>query len=89
MCTWSRLAPLWRSRPISGCCGWWAGPAGTYAFVNPVVAVLLGWAFAGEVLNFQMLSGAGLIVLAVVLVVLGGRRKTKAATAVPEVATRA
>jgi drug/metabolite transporter (DMT)-like permease len=45
--------------------------AGTYAFVNPVVAVLLGWAFAGEVLNPQMLGGAALIVLAVVLVVLG------------------
>ena len=29
--------------------------AGTYAFVNPVVAVLLGWAFAGEQLNPQML----------------------------------
>ena len=49
--------------------------AGTYAFVNPVVAVLLGWAFAGETLNFQMLSGATLIVVAVVLVVLGGRTK--------------
>ena len=60
--------------------------AGTYAFVNPVVAVLLGWAFAGEILNPQMLSGAALIVLAVVLVVLGGRRKTKAPVAAPEVA---
>ena len=49
--------------------------AGTYAFVNPVVAVLLGWIFAGEVLNPQMLGGAALIVLAVGLVVLGGRRK--------------
>ncbi|UOQ98923.1 EamA family transporter [Hymenobacter sp. 5317J-9] len=49
--------------------------AGTYAFVNPVVAVLLGWAFAGEVLNPQMLGGAALIVVAVVLVVLGGRQK--------------
>lgn len=50
--------------------------AGTYAFVNPVVAVLLGWAFAGEALNTQMLGGAGLIVVAVALVVLGGRSKT-------------
>ena len=48
--------------------------AGTYAFVNPVVAVLLGWGFAGEVLNPQMLGGAALIVVAVVLVVLGGRQ---------------
>ena len=28
--------------------------AGTYAFVNPAVAVLLGWAFGGEALNLQM-----------------------------------
>ncbi|UOQ66530.1 drug/metabolite exporter YedA [Hymenobacter volaticus] len=48
--------------------------AGTYAFVNPVVAVLLGWAFAGEALNPQMLLGASLIVAAVALVVLGGRK---------------
>lgn len=47
---------------------------GTYAFVNPVVAVLLGWAFAGETLNVNMLGGAALIVVAVMLVVLGGRR---------------
>jgi drug/metabolite transporter (DMT)-like permease len=50
--------------------------AGTYAFVNPVVAVLLGWAFAGESLSMEMLGGAALIVLAVVLVILGGRRST-------------
>lgn len=48
--------------------------AGTYAFVNPVVAVLLGWAFAGEALNVSMLGGAALIVIAVMLVVLGGRK---------------
>lgn len=47
--------------------------AGTYAFVNPVVAVLLGWAFAGEALNVGMLGGAALIVVAVALVILGGR----------------
>jgi drug/metabolite transporter (DMT)-like permease len=50
--------------------------AGTYAFVNPVVAVLLGWAFAGEGLSLEMLGGAALIVLAVVLVILGGRQPT-------------
>ena len=60
--------------------------AGTYAFVNPVVAVLLGWAFAGEILNPQMLGGAALIVLAVVLVVLGGRRKPEVPIATPEAA---
>ena len=58
--------------------------AGTYAFVNPVVAVLLGWAFAGESLNPQMLGGAALIVLAVALVLLGGRRQPTAPRARPE-----
>lgn len=53
--------------------------AGTYAFVNPVVAVLLGWVFAGETLNAGMAGGAALIVVAVALVVLGGRRKPAAA----------
>ncbi|UOQ53713.1 drug/metabolite exporter YedA [Hymenobacter cellulosivorans] len=51
--------------------------AGTYAFVNPVVAVLLGWAFAGEQLTTGMLGGAALIVAAVVMVVLGGRQKAR------------
>ena len=37
--------------------------------------MLLGWAFANESLNPQMLGGAALIVVAVVLVVLGGRVK--------------
>lgn len=50
--------------------------AGTYAFVNPVVAVLLGWLFAGETLNLGMVGGAALIVVAVALVVLGGRKPT-------------
>ena len=62
--------------------------AGTYAFVNPVVAVLLGWAFAGESLNPQMLGGAALIVLAVGLVVLGGRRKARVPTEAAELAVR-
>jgi drug/metabolite transporter (DMT)-like permease len=58
--------------------------AGTYAFVNPAVAVLLGWAFAGEALNVQMGAGAALIVIAVMLVVLGGRRTpTPIETAAP------
>lgn len=52
--------------------------AGTYAFVNPVVAVLLGQAVGGEPLSAAMGGGAVLIVLAVMLVVLGGRRKAAA-----------
>jgi drug/metabolite transporter (DMT)-like permease len=40
----------------------------TYAYVNPVVAVLLGWAFAGEPVTPRTLLAAGVIVGAVVLI---------------------
>ncbi len=42
----------------------------TYAFVNPVVAVFLGWAFAGEALNAQTFVGALLIIAAVCMITL-------------------
>ncbi len=42
----------------------------TYAFVNPVVALLLGWAFAGEALGPRTLVAAGLMVSGVALIVL-------------------
>jgi drug/metabolite transporter (DMT)-like permease len=40
----------------------------TYAYVNPIVAVFLGWLIAGESFTAQMLVGAGIIVGSVVLV---------------------
>jgi len=40
----------------------------TYAYVNPVIAVFLGWAFGGETLTGQMLAAAGVIVLGVVII---------------------
>ena len=40
----------------------------TYAYVNPVIAVLLGWLIAGESFTGQMLIGAGVIVGSVVLI---------------------
>lgn len=40
----------------------------TYAYVNPVIAVLLGWLIAGESMTGQMLIGAGIIVGSVVLI---------------------
>jgi len=40
----------------------------TYAYVNPVVAVFLGWIIAGESLTMQMLIGAGIIVGSVALI---------------------
>ncbi len=41
----------------------------TYAYVNPVVAVLLGAAFAGETLSMRTLIAAGLIIGSVALVI--------------------
>jgi drug/metabolite transporter (DMT)-like permease len=40
----------------------------TYAYVNPMIAVLLGWLIAGESFTGQMLIGAGVIVGSVVLI---------------------
>lgn len=42
--------------------------ASTYAYVNPVIAVFLGWLIAGESFTAQMLFGAGIIVGSVVLI---------------------
>ncbi len=44
--------------------------ASTYAFVNPVVAVFLGWAFAGEVITPRTLLATVIIVIAVMIVIL-------------------
>ena len=43
----------------------------TYAYVNPVVAMILGTLFAGEILTAQSLIGAAIVVAGVVLVTLG------------------
>jgi drug/metabolite transporter (DMT)-like permease len=52
----------------------------TYAYVNPVVAVFLGWAFANESVDSRIFIGAGMIVLAVVLISSTFRKRTKIAT---------
>jgi drug/metabolite transporter (DMT)-like permease len=42
--------------------------AATYAYVNPVVAVLLGWAFAGKPVTVQTLLAAAVIVAGVAII---------------------
>jgi drug/metabolite transporter (DMT)-like permease len=42
--------------------------AGTYAYVNPVVAMLLGWALADEPLTFRSLLAAAIILGSVVVI---------------------
>jgi len=53
------------------------GTAATYAYVNPVVAIVLGVAFRGEHLTWQILIGAVIVVAAVAIAV---RREPPAAT---------
>ena len=57
-----------------------ASAVGTYAFVNPVIAVLLGWWIASEPLTGRVLLAGALIVFAVVVILVPwGRRKVEAA----------
>ncbi|HLF13175.1 MAG TPA: EamA family transporter [Gammaproteobacteria bacterium] len=46
----------------------------TYAYVNPVVAVFLGWAMADEALTMRMLVAAAVIVSGVVLITLAPKQ---------------
>ena len=47
-----------------------ASPAhvSTYAYVNPVIAVLLGWVFADEIVDERILIAATFIILSVILI---------------------
>jgi drug/metabolite transporter (DMT)-like permease len=59
---------------------------GTYAFVNPVVAVLLGWLLLGEELTLRTLFAGTVIVVGVALIVVSPTRRglpTSAPSAVP------
>ena len=47
----------------------------TYAFVNPAVAVLLGWALAGETLDAATLAATAVIVAAVAVAVSAPPRR--------------
>jgi len=48
--------------------------ASTYAYVNPVIAVVLGWLIGGEAVSIRTVVAAGIIVLAVVLITTDRRR---------------
>jgi drug/metabolite transporter (DMT)-like permease len=62
--------------------------AATYAYVNPVVAVLLGWFFAHEPLTLRMLSAAAVIVGSVVLITTyGGEHAAPSSVHDPECST--
>ncbi len=52
-----------------------ASLVGTYAYVNPVVAVFLGWAFVNETISTQQMIGLGIIILGLLLVNLSKDKK--------------
>jgi len=58
--------------------------AATYAYVNPVVAVFLGWAVGGEPLTARTLLAAAIIVGAVVIITASRPRAGRETAAVPE-----
>ena len=47
----------------------------TYAYVNPVIAVILGWALAGEVLSSVQIAAALMIVASVAMIISFNRPK--------------
>jgi len=50
--------------------------ASTYAYVNPVVAVVLGWAFAGEQITWRTIGAAGVILAGVAIITLSSPART-------------
>lgn len=49
---------------------------GTYAYVNPVVAVLLGWLIAREPVTARTIAGAAIIIVAVAIISASRRPRT-------------
>jgi drug/metabolite transporter (DMT)-like permease len=52
-----------------------AALAGTYAYVNPVIALFAGWLVAAERLSWSVLAGMAVILAGVALVRLGAARR--------------
>lgn len=63
-------AYIWLLRTVS------AAVVGTYAFVNPMIAVAVGWAFAGETVTARVLLAGTLILLGVGIIALTHRRSS-------------
>ncbi len=52
----------------------------TYAYVNPIVAMFLGWAIAGETIPLRTVFAAAIIIVGVVLVISGSQKTPSPAT---------
>jgi drug/metabolite transporter (DMT)-like permease len=59
-----------------------AARVGTYAFVNPIVALVIGWVLGGEALSPRTLLAAAVILTAVVLVITAPHRNPSEAAEV-------
>ncbi len=53
---------------------------GTYAYVNPVVAVLVGYFFGGEALGPRTIAGAAMVLVSVVVITTAPKESKAAAT---------
>jgi drug/metabolite transporter (DMT)-like permease len=62
-----------------------AARVSTYAYVNPLIAVLLGCTIGREAFSHELFVAGALIIVAVALIVRGGARQTPAATPSEEV----
>jgi drug/metabolite transporter (DMT)-like permease len=77
------LAYVWLLDHVS------AALAGTYAYVNPMVALLVGWLLAGEQLTWPVLGGMSIILASVALVRSGGvRQRVRAPKDAPRTAEK-
>ena len=56
-----------------------AARVSTHCYINPVVAVFLGWALAGETITMPMLVGTAIVVASVILVTTKQESREKAA----------
>ena len=61
---------------------------GTYAYINPIVAVFLGWLIASEHVTPHELVGAAIILAAVIIITTDSARSAPAAKAAPVSAKR-
>jgi drug/metabolite transporter (DMT)-like permease len=62
-----------------------ASTVGTYAYVNPVVAVFLGWLLLRETIDLTMIVGAAVIIVSVYIVIRTEARKSKPSVGALEV----
>ena len=62
---------------------------GTYAYVNPVVAVLLGYFLGGEVLGLRTIIGTIFVLVSVLVITTAPKRALAAPDRIPESAEAA